>query len=146
MAKFTNDQKEILNNANPANQLVQLGGAILEGQERIEDLESGTLHYITAVIDSDHTTAKVVATAPFDLRIVDVIVEATAGVTSGTCKIQDGAGADITDAIIMAVDKVIVRAGTIDRAKASIDAGDSIKAITHGATNKGIVTLVVKRV
>lgn len=78
---------------------------------------------------------------PHPFELIDVIVQCRATNASGTAQIRKGATA-ITDAMIMAVDKVIVRAGTIDDAQSTIKKTDSINVITNGAADRGFVTLI----
>lgn len=91
-----------------------------------------------------NATAKSV-TVPFACEVVDVIVQSRAASASGTATLRKVTTA-ISDAMVMAVDKVIVRAGTIDDAQSSLSAGDDLNVITNGANDRGLVTIVCKRV
>lgn len=84
------------------------------------------------------------ASLPYGIRILDVIVECTGANASGTVTLTDGTN-PITDAMVMAVDKVIVRAGTIDDAYASLAAGASLVADKNAAADKGTVTIIAVR-
>ena len=79
---------------------------------------------------------------PGKYRIADVKVEARAASASGTMTLRKGTTA-ITDAMIMAVDKVMVAAGTIDNDESEIDVGDALNVITNGAADRGMVTITV---
>lgn len=103
---------------------------------------------ITFAVGADATGAGLKifdANCPVGLRIRDVIVECTGANASGTLKLTDGT-TDITNAMICAVDKVIVRAGTIDDAKSSLAEGASIVVIANGASDRGTVTIICERI
>ncbi len=84
------------------------------------------------------------ADAPYAFKVLDVIVECIGSNGGGTCTVTDGTTA-ITDVMVMATDKVMVRAGTIDDAKASIAAGGSLVADKNATTDKGVVTIIAVR-
>lgn len=84
------------------------------------------------------------ADAPMKFEILDVTVQARAASASGTAKLTDGTN-DITDAMILAVDKVIVRAGTIDDVYSEIAASGTLTVVTNGAADRGLVTITVVR-
>lgn len=76
-------------------------------------------------------------------EIVDAHVICTAANVSGTLVVEDGAGNDITDGMICAGDKVVVRAGTIDDAYSTLPATGA-KVISVGGTaanTRGIVVI-----
>ena len=81
-------------------------------------------------------------TVPFDCTVYDVVVQASGSSGSGTVLLSNGTDA-VTNAIVMASDKAITRAGTIDAAYSSFIAGDSFTFTTHGAADKGFVKLMV---
>jgi hypothetical protein len=95
----------------------------------------------TDVLDA---SAGVSIAAPFDLTLIDVVVRADATVSGGTVQVFNGATA-VTNAITMATDKAVTRAGTIDDAQADFDEGDNITLTTHGATDAGLVSLIVAK-
>ena len=76
-------------------------------------------------------------------EIIGAKVICTAANSSGTLVIEDGAGADITDGMICAVDKVVVYAGTIDDAKSTLPAtGAAVISVGGTAANtRGIVVI-----
>ena len=82
----------------------------------------------------------------FDCEIIEVIVQMQGTSTNGTMKITNGTN-DITDAMVVAVDKTIVRAGTIDNAYSSLEIGDTLEVVCAGnsvAATIGLVTVIVK--
>lgn len=135
-----------LNNDSPSSQLVQLGSLVKEVQDNIAPGDLLPLLSFEYEIIADATTAVTIITSiPIALRLVDVIVEATATSASGTVTIQNGA-APITNAIVMDTDTTITRAGTIDNDEALLVVGDSVTVITNGTADRGIVTLVFRKV
>ncbi len=86
------------------------------------------------------------ANIPFDFEIIEVIVQMQGTSTNGTMKIADGTN-DITDAMTVAVDKTIARAGTIDDAYSSLVIGGTLEVVCAGdsvAATIGLVTVIVK--
>ncbi len=133
MALTDAQRLELNNNANPVMQKASFGDAVYKAPV-----------YITAAITADATSTAVQFTIPFACRIVDIIVECTTASGSGTATVRKVTTA-ISDAMIMAVDKVIVRAGTIDDAQSTLAAGNNVNVITNGAADRGKVTLVCVR-
>lgn len=133
MALSDIQRQELNKGSNPVTQKVVLGDAVYLAPV-----------YIQAAIEADATSSAVAFTIPFACRIVDIIVECTAASGSGTATVRKVTTA-ISDAMIMAVDKVIVRAGTIDDAQSTLAAGNNVNVITNGAADRGVVTLVCVR-
>lgn len=98
------------------------------------------LRKIEIDIEADATGGKDIE-MPEAGEILDVVVQCTAANGSGTVKLTDGTD-DITDAIAMAVDKTIARAGTIDDAYSSLSKGDTLSAVANGASDRGKVTVL----
>jgi hypothetical protein len=118
----------------PDNGQVKLG-------TKIYDLSQSSMIAVKVVIDADyHSTGKAV-TIPVDFELIDVIVQARASSSNGTAIVKKSATA-ITDAIIMAVDTVITKAGTIDDGQSTILTTDTITVLTNGANDRGLVTLI----
>jgi len=134
---LTTTEKAILNVESPTNQQLDLG-------TEIYDASASGLYYLPANITADATGGKAI-TVPFACEIMDVIVQSRATSGSGTVTIKSGANA-ITDAIIMAVDTTMTRAGTINDAYSTLATTDTITAVTNGATDFGYVMLVVRKV
>ncbi len=87
------------------------------------------------------------ATVPFKIQILEVIVEPRGASTNGTMKITDGTN-DITDAMVVAVDKTMVRAATVDNAYSTIAAGGSLSIVCAGdavASTIGLVTIIAQK-
>ncbi len=88
-----------------------------------------------------HVTAGQPFVAEFDMTVVDVVVQCVDANANGTAQLRTGTTA-ITDAIICAVDKVIVRAGSIDHAQEDLSAGSTYNVKTNATGDKGIMTIV----
>jgi hypothetical protein len=84
--------------------------------------------------------------APCGYEILEVIVQCRVASGTGTLKLTTSAPADITDAMVCAVDKTIVRAGTIDDAQSSVAAGAILKVIAAHNTDRGLVTIIGRKV
>jgi hypothetical protein len=95
-------------------------------------------------VTADATSEKAI-TIPFACEVLDVIVQCRAANSGGTMTLKKGSTA-ITDAIICAVDKVITRAGTIDDAQSTLAAGDTVTVDANGASDRGLVTVIVRRI
>ena len=92
--------------------------------------------------DSYVAAAGVTFVVPFDCTVIDVIVQATASVGGGTVTLSN-LGVAVTNAIAMATDKTIVRAGTINPASAKFTKGTNFEIVTQAAGDRGIVRLIV---
>lgn len=103
--------------------------------------DKADLVVIKYTIGSDHTTAKQIP-VPYDITVIDAIVQCTTANALGTAKLQRNAS-DITDAMIMAVNHVIVRAGTIDDAYQTINhLTQKLNVICNGAADRGVVYIL----
>ncbi len=137
MKKLSEGEARVVNNLSPGDQNVGLG-------DRIRDLEENALVELSYEVASDLTGGLDAIRCPFDLEVLDVIVQARVASGSGTVtarKVTD----DISDAIIMAVDKVVDRAGTIDVAYSLFAEGQYINLVTAGAADRGLVTVIARR-
>jgi len=81
------------------------------------------------------------ATCPFALEILDVWVQPQGASTNGTMKLASGTG-DITNAMIAAVDKTMVKATTIDNAYSTLAAGNTLKVVCAGDSIGATIGLV----
>lgn len=84
------------------------------------------------------------ANAPFKFRIMDVVVRCDGANAGGTARLNTGAagaGTNITDAIICAVDQVVTRAGTINDAVAVIPAAGSLSVVLNAAGDSGNIDI-----
>lgn len=133
---ISESEKNALNNMCPVASKVKLG-------DEVEHVTSNGLYTVTGTITADATSGLAVS-VPFDCTIVDVVVQCTTANASGTVTVSDGTN-DITDAIVCAVDKTIVRAGTIDDAYSGLSEGDTLTFTTNGAADRGVVEVIVKK-
>ena len=97
----------------------------------------------TTVDAAANSTAKTV-TVPYDVYIVDVIVQCNATSSSGTLTLRTGTTA-ISDAIACATNHAVARAGTLDDAQTSIGPTDNINLIANGANDRGTVYIIGMR-
>jgi hypothetical protein len=95
--------------------------------------------FIKVEITADATAGQSV-TIPYAFELMEVIVQARDTVENGTVTVRKGTDA-ITNAIIMAADTVITRAGTITDAQSTILTTDDINVITANAGDVGLVIL-----
>ncbi len=108
----------------------------------ISHLVAFTLNVTTGSVSEDIFDAA----APFAFEIVDVIIQPRGTSTNGTMKITNGTN-DITDAMVVAVDKTMVRPATIDDAYSTIAVGGTLEIVGAGdsvAATIGLVTVIVK--
>jgi hypothetical protein len=125
-----------LDSVDTVRQDVGLGAKILE-------LTTAAPIIVKFAITADATSGLTIP-IPYDFELLEASVQCTTANAAGTATIRKTTTA-ITDAMIMAVDKVVVRAGTIDDAQSTILTTDSINVITNGADDRGIVTMIGKR-
>jgi hypothetical protein len=112
-----------------------------------------TVQIATALVHFDilfptgAVTQSFTVTTPDKIEIVDVIVRKDNAGAANTVQVFNG-GTAITDAIAAAVNKAVTRAGTIDVAQATINAGASfIVTNTFAAGDiKANVTVVARRI
>ena len=138
MKKLSAGEARGLNNLSPGDQNVMIG-------DRIRDLEENALVELSYAIVADLTGGLDAIQCPFAVEILDVIVQARATSGSGTVTAQKGGNA-ITDAIVMAVDTTVVRAGTLDVAYSLLAEGQYINLVTNGAADRGLVTVIARRI
>ena len=84
------------------------------------------------------------ADAPFKFEVVDVIVQPRGTSNNGTIKITNGTN-DITNAMVCAVDKTMVRPTTIDDVYSTIEADGTLDIVCAGDTigsTKALVTVL----
>ncbi|MDY0274798.1 MAG: hypothetical protein RBR42_05070 [Desulfomicrobium sp.] len=120
-----------LNKMNPTGEKLQLGASLAAFQYDI--------------VSAANTAAQVAFVAPFPMRIVDIIVEATATSSSGTVTPKKGTVAMCT-AITCATDKAIshVTVGAVASAL-TLAKGDVVNVQTNGSDDRGLVTFVAVR-
>lgn len=131
---------------NPGAQLTRLGTYMKEAFSRTLALESSAMQIIEIPITASATGApSFVLDADNAVRIVDAFTRCTGASASGTLTIQDSNGVAISNAMTCAVDKAISHATSLDPSKAEIPAGGTIKVVANGASDRGVVTLIVVR-
>lgn len=124
---------------------VKLGEIPTDDLEVLANSNFDTPIVVNYAVTADATGGlEIISSLPCDMEILDVIVQCTTANTSGTLLISESANA-ITNAMICAVDKVIVRAGTIDDAFSKMSAGDTLKVTANGNADRGTVTIIAKR-
>lgn len=133
---LSQEEANRIDRMNPDAQRGDLGGEVLAQQT----IDSNTPRIVTFAVTADATGALAIS-IPYNMILIDVIVEATATNGSGTLTLRKSTTA-ITDAMVCAVDTTIVRAGTIDNAQSTILTTDSINVIANGAADRGRITLI----
>jgi len=101
-----------------------------------------TMKFSVYHMDSDHSTlVPVTGLVPLGAKIYDVFVEATVTSGSGTMQLRSNAGspADITAAIICAVDNVVTRQAILTN---DIVDADGLEIISAGTNDRGIMTIM----
>ncbi len=144
---LTDAQAEKLNNASPVNQLVHAGNAIKELQDdnALGSTLAAPLLQITYEISADASSGLTAFTADVAIEVIDVVVQCRADSGSGTVTVRNGTSA-ITDAIACEVDTTIGRAGTVDDVYSTLAVGDLLTVITAGSADRGIVTVLARKV
>ena len=145
MAVLTAAQVDIINNMNPDTELCQLGSSI----KTTQDLSAYQPIIIEKTIDSSAATAVAAFTAPYAMRIIDVIVRATATSTNGALQPLK-ASSGICTAITCAADTAVTHmsAGAV-AANLLLASGDVVNLIATGDAAsgvKGVVTFIAVRV
>lgn len=145
MTKLTSVLADIIDRMHPDAQRVKLGSHLKEMQE------TGLVAF-TFAVGADASTALTAFTAPFAMRIVDVIVKANATNASGALVPQKGADAMCTG-IACATDGAVTHmsAGAVvaNDARLTLAAGDVVKVLSSGGTaanTRGHVTFLAVRV
>jgi hypothetical protein len=110
---------------------------------KLADRLAATPVVVRAVVSADATGGQAV-TIPYDMYLIDVIVQCNAANASGTLQLRNGTTA-ITDAIACATNHAVARAGTIDDAHEDILTTDSINLLANGAADRGTVYLIGMR-
>ena len=145
MAVLTADQATILNDMNPDTEKMSLGTSIRETQT----LTSYHPLIFEKAITSTAATAVLAFTAPYAMRVVDVIVRATATKTNGALQPLKAASGMCT-AIACAADGAVTHmsAGAV-AANLLLAQGDLVNLIATGdaaAEVVGVVTFICVKV
>ena len=90
-------------------------------------------------------TGELSITIPYDMEVVDVVVQCTAANSGGTLTLKKG-GSAVTNAIICAVDTTITRAGTIDDAYSTLYTTSTVTVDANGAADRGIMWIIGYRI
>jgi hypothetical protein len=95
-------------------------------------------------VDADATgSIDITGLVPEGATILDVFIECTAASGSGTLQLREETGdAAITDAMICAVDNVVVRVTTLS---ISVVGSNGLEIITNGAADRGLITIVWRK-
>ena len=91
-------------------------------------------------IAADATGGLTAYTAEFPMEVVNAHVICTTANASGTVTLRKATSA-ISDAMICAVDKVVVNAGTIDDANSTLAKGDTLTVVANGAADRGMIII-----
>jgi len=112
----------------------------LQGEMLVEQAEPKILVF---KLEEDASSPVAIAGLIEGDEVVDVHIVCSTANANGTLILETGAADDITDAMICAVDKVVVRAGTIDDDNAVLPAtGAAILSVGGTAANtRGIVVI-----
>lgn len=111
---------------------------------KLGTLIEGAPVVVKVVIDADYTGEKSV-TIPYDMEVIDVVVQCTAANGSGTLTLKNGTNA-ISDAIACALDKTITRAATIDDAYSTLYTTTTVTVDAHGTGDRGIMWIIGYRI
>ncbi len=85
------------------------------------------------------------ANAPFKFQVLDLVLEPQGGSTNGTMKLTNGTN-DITDAMVCAVDKTMVKPLTIDNQYSTIAKGGTLEIACAGdsvGSTIGLMTIKI---
>ena len=104
---------------------------------------AGTPVVVKVVIDADYTGEKSV-TIPYDMEVIDVVVQCTAANNNGTLTLKNGTA--VTDAIACAVDTTITRAGTIDDSVSTLYTTSTVTVGAAGKNDRGIMWIIGYRI
>lgn len=136
MAQMSTITRDRLNKLNPEFQRAQVGTTLYEASQY------SPVIFRKEIAAAANSTALAAFTAPFAMRIVDIIVEATATVSGGTVTPKKGTTA-MCAAIACAADKAVTHmsAGAVVAAL-ELAAGDVVNLSTVNAGDRGIVTFI----
>ena len=150
MTKLSEREAAVLNNAMPGNQNVGLGTRLRALEEKAEQPpgpaeDELALIHLTYEITSDLTGGLDAIECPCDLEVLDVIVQARATVGEGGVIVRKGTSW-ISLTIPMIFDRAITRIGRIDDDYSSFAKGEYINLMTETSGDRGLVTVVARRI
>lgn len=125
-----------LNNSGVVAQDTAFGTELYNTQTK----QAGQPYCIRVAITADATGGQSV-TIPYNMYLIDMVVQCNATVSGGTVQLRNSTTA-ITDAVVMATNHAVTRVGTIDDDHEDLLTSDSINVITHGSTDRGTVYLI----
>lgn len=132
---LTSIQAAKVDKSNPVSQDVGLGTRVRE-----TELYSPVVIQCS-ITGAANSTAASFTTAPCNFTIIDVIVRATATSENGTVTVRTGT-TSISNAIAMATNHAITRAGSLDDAQVAVTKGTVLNAITAASGDRGVVTII----
>ena len=144
---FSTTNANIVNRMNADAQKTAVGTEIARISQLV-DIETAFSVYQPLMLNYNVTadaSSGLAITVPYSMYITDVIVQCRATVENGTIKLTNGAS-DITDTIACATNKALDHAASIDNSKALIDSTTVLKAVSSGATVRGLVSIIGYRV
>lgn len=133
---LTQEEADKLDASDPTRQETEIGNEVLAQQT----IDASTPRMIRYAVTADATGALSIP-VPYGMVITDAHVECTTANVGGTLTLRSGTNA-ISDAMICAVDKTIVRAGTLDDAYTTLTTATSLNVIANGAADRGIITIL----
>lgn len=120
-------------------------GAMQSNQENFPPSVVSNILKVTKTSITASGTLGVAVTIPVGAEIVDMTVHANATVGGGTARLRiGGGGANISDAVAMAVADAVARAASIAQASKYVGA-NGVEIVTNADTNLGDVYLFYKQ-
>lgn len=110
---------------------------------KLGDLIKGTPCVVKVTISADATGEKAV-TIPYDMEVIDVVVQCTASNGAGTLTLKNGTA--VTDAIACTTDTAIARAGTVDDRYSTLLTTSTVTVDANGANDRGIMWIIGYRI
>ena len=119
-------------------------GSVIPNQtNQLGTLIKGSPVVVKVTVSADATGEKAV-TIPYDMEVVDVIVQCTASNGSGTLQLKNGTA--VTDAIACTTDTAIARAATINDAYSTLYTTSTVTVDANGANDRGIMWIIGYRI
>ena len=119
-------------------------GSLIPNQtNQLGTLIKGSPVVVKVTISADATGEKAV-TIPYDMEVIDVIVQCTASNASGTLTLKNGTA--VTNAIACTTDTAIARAATINDAYSTLYTSSTVTVDANGANDRGIMWIIGYRI
>jgi hypothetical protein len=122
---------------------LQSGNAVNQ-DAAIGDRLAATPVVVRVVVDAAANATAKTFNIPYDMYLVDVVVQSNATSGSGTLTVRTGTTA-ISDAIACATNHALDRAATLDDAQVTLTASTTYNVIANGANDRGTVYLIGMR-